>query len=690
MSQIVEKVEERQFARGDRLPNQIRAAWRTAVQALYDEQQVAGHWTGKLSTSALSTATAISALVEARKQDCIAAEHEGIVDESIAAACRWLVDHQNADGGFGDTDRSHSNVATTLLVLAAWELVGQADAWFKQHVARQQLRAWEYVDARGRWEGLRRRYGQDKTFVVPILSNCALAGLVPWSDVAPLPFEAAWLPQDWYRWARMPVVSYAIPALVAIGQARFLKKPPRNFLLRRLRTAAMRPTLRVLRCMQPASGGYLEAVPLTSFVLMNLAAVGNGSLPVAQDCIRFLIGSRLEDGSWPIDTNLSTWLTSLSISALARRQPQPLRVRLERDGSGSPRCATGDALPAQAVRWLLRCQHKQRHPFTGANPGGWGWTNLSGAVPDADDTPAALLALHALDVEQPRLRRLKAEIDAAVESGVRWLLRMQNRDGGWPTFCRGWGKLPFDRSGTDLTAHALRAIEAWGERWRLVPPISPTAPKESELRRATARGLRFLARTQQGDGSWLPLWFGNQDHPREDNPVYGTGKVLLAYAALQRTGSLQAAHGVDYLRKLQNPDGGWGGGPSVAYPGLKPQPRSAGADPSVTSSVEETAIALEGLLECGGDPREDATIMRGLGWLAEAVQQGATQRATPIGFYFAKLWYYERLYPTIFSVGALGMALRKLGASLEHDVDDDVDDDADDNGAVSSGVTESP
>ncbi|MEZ6078622.1 MAG: hypothetical protein R3C56_24000 [Pirellulaceae bacterium] len=45
------------------------------------------------------------------------------------------------------------------------------------------------------------------------------------------------------------------------------------------------------------------------------------------------------------------------------------------------------------MRWLLACQHRRRHAFTGANPGGWGWTDLSGAVPDADDTPAALLAL---------------------------------------------------------------------------------------------------------------------------------------------------------------------------------------------------------------------------------------------------------------------------------------------------------
>ena len=75
--------------------------------------------------------------------------------------------------------------------------------------------------------GLRQRYGKDKTFAVPILTNYALAGLVDWSEVAPLPFELACVPQHFYRWTRMPVVSYAVPALVAIGQARFFHRPPR-------------------------------------------------------------------------------------------------------------------------------------------------------------------------------------------------------------------------------------------------------------------------------------------------------------------------------------------------------------------------------------------------------------------------------------------------------------------------------
>ena len=52
-------------------------------------------------------------------------------------------------------------------------------------------RAKAYIAAQGDVAGLRKRYGRDKTFAVPILTNYALAGLVSWREVSPLPFEAA-------------------------------------------------------------------------------------------------------------------------------------------------------------------------------------------------------------------------------------------------------------------------------------------------------------------------------------------------------------------------------------------------------------------------------------------------------------------------------------------------------------------
>ncbi len=226
-----------------------------------------------------------------------------------------------------------------------------------------------------------------------------------------------------------------------------------------------------------------------------------------------------------------------------------------------------------------------------------GWTNLSGAVPDADDTPAALLAIASLDLSTSEHLRLRHQSLSAVAKGLRWIVALQNRDGGWPTFCKGWGKLPFDRSGTDLTAHALRAIHAWQPQLDVLQCIDSRAPSSASLERATQRGLRYLQRTQRADGSWLPLWFGNQDHLGEENPIYGTSKTLIALLELGLEHTPMATSGLQYLVRTQNGDGGWGGGASVPYKsGIDASP----AIQPVHSSIEETALALEALLQCSG------------------------------------------------------------------------------------------
>ncbi len=158
---------------GDRAA--VQAAWVKARQHLLAERHGV-HWVGQLSTSALSTATAISAWSVVRRAKAqVYVQQQADIDASIARACQWLIEHQNSDGGFGDTDRSHSNIATTLLVLAAWQL---AEFHEPAHAAID--RAWQYCERVGKWDALRRRYGTDKTFVAPILTNCALAGIVAW------------------------------------------------------------------------------------------------------------------------------------------------------------------------------------------------------------------------------------------------------------------------------------------------------------------------------------------------------------------------------------------------------------------------------------------------------------------------------------------------------------------------------
>lgn len=242
-------------------------------------------------------------------------------------------------------------------------------------------------------------------------------------------------------------------------------------------------------------------------------------------------------------------------------------------------------------------------------------------------------------------------LSAAVE-GLRWLLKIQNSDGGWPTFCRGWGKLPFDRSGTDLTAHASRALEKWNE----INDLHQTEPPpsfetwEDCILEAVANGSGYLHRQQQPDGTWLPLWFGNQCHSRESNPIYGTSKAL---ALQMRYKHLVFWKQRNWFIEQQNADGGWGSG-------IWNNAQQA----ELISSVEETALALEVMisryLPIADHRKYQASLDRGLDWLVTAVEQGNHRNAAPIGFYFAKLWYYEKLYPLAFTVSALGRAVRTL------------------------------
>ncbi len=626
-----------------------RATLTQLRRELLAQRGAAGHWTGQLSASALSTATAISAISAMSVSPVAAGNDRQSVDASefVESGIAYLRREQNEDGGFGDTDRSYSNIATSFLVLAASTLATMA---FQIGLDSAQLdRLREYIRGAGGLDGLRRRYGTDKTFVVPIMTNLAIAGLVDWNDVPQLPFEAAVVPQSMYRAMRMPVVSYAIPALVAIGQTRHFHGRKAVWPVRTIRAAAIPRTLHVLEQMQPESGGYLEATPLTAFVVMSLAATKRQSHPVAQRGMQFLKNSVSADGSWPIDTNLAAWVTSLAILAL--------------------RCDDqDDALwcDEALVKWYLGCQHTRRHPFTGASPGGWGWTDLSGAVPDGDDTPAAILAL----LQMRRSGVQHPDLIAAVQLAAQWLLSLQNRDGGWPTFCRGWGKLPFDRSSTDLTAHAIRALRA------VASDTSPPSALVKACAQAVARGEKFLLRKQLPSGEWTPLWFGNQDEPDDVNPVYGTARVLLSVDASARDRvPLIRAYGraCQALLNRQNADGGWGGGVSVRQ-WYEREEIDVADQPPLTSTMEETAVAVEALAHLwklwqgvpdlfsriGATGLSDVTrsaIIAGVEFLLRGVADGRHRQPWPIGFYFAKLWYHEQLYASVFTVAALGKFL---------------------------------
>jgi len=579
------------------------------VQLLRSERNEAGFWCGKLSSSALATAVSIVALK--------------INDENndktlIVSGLEWIISHQNEDGGFGDTPTGRSNVSTTLLSYAALSYCGlenrnakKALEEIKKYLSQQNI----ILGSEDITSSILSFYGNDFTFSVPILSMLVICGLLDNNvskKIPQLPFELTLFPARWYSFFNLRVVSYAIPALIGVGIFIFRKRKKHNPLMYLIRNRSIKPALQKLEKIVPESGGFLEAVPLTAFVAMCLIESGAGDNLVITKGLTFLRNQQRPDGSWPIDTDLSTWVTTLSIKALGGKIFQNFNPD-ERD---------------LLVNHLNSIQYKDIHPFNLAKPGGWGWTNFPGSVPDVDDTCGAILALLELYQEN------RGEA-APIIHGCEWLTTLQNKDGGFPTFCKGWGRLPFDSSCADLTGHALLALvktlEVLGDEIH--------SDRQNLYKLCISRSFGFLWKAQHESGCWVPLWFGNQYTGDQKNRVYGTARVAIYLkdsllcnifdARMNENIVRMLSDAQKYLKTQQNGDGSWGG--ELGAPG----------------TIEESALALSALADKDYD-----VCLNGFKWIDNEYTRNGL-KSNPIGLYFAMLWYDEKLFPLIFYIEAL-------------------------------------
>ena len=565
---------------------QLKEIQTDAMEYLMKSRSEDGLWRGSLSSSAISTAVSVFALQRIDADKYVT---------HIQAGVRWLQGAMKPDGSWGDSVESPSNMTATLLTYVSLFAVGQAPQESMQYLNRQ----FGGDSEEALTKGVLRYYGRDLTFSVPILMMCALAGVVKdWKKIPPFPFELATLPQRLFRYLNLPVVSYAIPALIAIGICQMHKK---GGLLTPIRKLFVPKAMRVLRRMQPVDGGFLEAAPLTAFVSMCLAEGSFREHEVTQRCAQFLVDTVREDGSWPIDTNLSGWLTSLASKVL----PHNGIVDVE---------GLANIVKGNATTFV--------HPFTSAVPGGWGWSDLSGSVPDGDDTSGALVALY-------HLTQGKSSLE--VENGLRWLMQLQNNDGGMPTFCKGWGKLPFDRSTPDITAHAILAMGLW------LPCLE--GQLKTDVQKSLDRMLAWMEDTIENDNGneasgWVPLWFGDQDATDEKAPVYGTATAIDYLMSAHHPAATKLAQSqIDFIIRTQNDDGGWGG------------------NKDVKSKVTFTSRALAALAHFP-DKYEDAK-NRGWEYLYRRHKEGTLYEREPIGLYFSRLWYSEELYNVLFLLNAL-------------------------------------
>jgi squalene-hopene/tetraprenyl-beta-curcumene cyclase len=264
----------------------------------------------------------------------------------------------------------------------------------------------------------------------------------------------------------------------------------------------------------------------------------------------------------------------------------------------------------------------------GVEPGGWAFEFRNDFYPDVDDTAFILMALQRVDYPD------RARMEMALRLGLNWTVSMQNKDGGWGAFdkdndCWILTQVPFadhnamiDPATADITARVSECLARFG--WPITHPV---------LKRA----MHFLQQDQCEDGSWFGRWGVNY--------VYGTGGVLRALEPLGLARQPMALRGVEWLKRVQNPDGGFGE-TLASYD----DPKLKGKGPSTAS---QTAWGLIGLLAAAG-PADPAT-QRAVEYLLRTqTREGTWEEAEFTGTGFPRVFYLKyHLYRHYFPLYAL-------------------------------------
>ena len=465
----------------------------------------------------------------------------------------------------------------------------------------------------------------------------ALLGHWPWQRMVPIPPELVLLPPsapfsiyDFACWARQTFVALALaqslrpvrPAdvdLRDIGAVPGRSRAP----LRRdpLRRLAQRRAEEWIRARQEADGSWGGIQPPWVWGIIALDALGHG---FEDDTLRRAVegwqGFMVDDGDRlrPEACQSPVWDTALAVLALRSCGVPADHPQLVRAGEYLLReevTVKGD--------WSIR--------VPGLAPGGWAFEYENDLYPDVDDAAVVPLALRALGIG-----------DDAVRRGLDWVVGMQSKSGGWGAFdvdsnAMWLYRIPFcdfgkvtDEPSSDVTAHALEALapEGYGD--------------------AVERGLRWLRREQEQDGSWFGRWGVNH--------IYGTGAALPALEACGVPHDDPAfRRAVAWLDSVQQEDGGFGEDirsyGDVAWRGRAP-----------FTTPSQTAWALLAYVAAGN--AEDRCARKAADYLC-AVQQPdgdwKEEHFTGTGFPLDFMIRYH-LYRITFPLLALGRMRERLSA----------------------------
>ncbi|HEU4449531.1 MAG TPA: squalene--hopene cyclase [Gaiellaceae bacterium] len=602
-----------------------------AVGRLLSLQKPDGWWVGELESNVTMTA-----------QHLLMLEFLGLRDAEATRRCaNELLARQRPDGLWAIYWGGEPDLAATLESYAALRLAGLDADDERLAPARR------FCEEHGGIGGAR----------VFTRIWLALFGLWPWEEIPQLPPELVllkpWLPlsvYDFACWARQTVVPltlvlhYRPVRRLAPGRAcdeLNLGPAPRKTTAGLLsdralawyagqrfrpgRERALAYAERWILDRQELDGSWGGIQPPWVWSLIALACRGHGpESPYVRRGLagwtRFLVddGERLR----PEACQSPVWDTGLAVLALGAAGVSREEPALRR---------AGDHLLAEEI--LQRGDWAVRRP--GVQPGGWAFEYDNDLYPDIDDAAVVALALAELGRGQPAIAR-----------AARWLAAMQCRDGGWGAFdvdndAEWLYRIPFcdfgavtDPPSPDVTGHVVELLAQ-------VPGHE----------KAVSRGVDYLLREQEEDGSWFGRWGVNH--------VYGVGAVLPALeAAGFQPGHPAIRRAVAWLEAHQRDDGGFGedcrsydhGEGGLAWRGR------GEATPS------QTAWALLGLVAAGEAGSDCAR--RAVAWLCEHQRPDGgwdEDYFTGTGFPRDFLINYH-LYREVWPVMALGRVRRALAA----------------------------